>query len=97
MNRQAIMSCAWVIFRKAYGYPTIPFRSIGRPCFAWALSKAWHEAREAARLAAIPAPVKFARAEALQSEISMLTYRDDYSAVQARRAEINNELASLTA
>ena len=96
-NRQALMSRAWIIFRQTYSYPAIPFHSIGRPCFAWALRMAWHEAREAARVAAIPTPLKLARVEALHSEISLLTYRDDYRAAQERRSEINNELASLAA
>ena len=48
MGKSAIMSRAWAIFRERYNYPAIPFRSIGRPCFAWALCEAWREARDAA-------------------------------------------------
>lgn len=50
--RARIMSRAWAIFREKYNYPRVPFRSIGKACFAWALKMAWHEARETARLAA---------------------------------------------
>ncbi|CAL74423.1 hypothetical protein BRADO0480 [Bradyrhizobium sp. ORS 278] len=49
------MRRAWAIFREVYKYPQIKFSDIGRNCFAWALRKAWAEAREAARLSAIPA------------------------------------------
>lgn len=97
MNRQAIMLRAWAIFRETYRYPAIPFKSIGRQCFTWALKEAWRQAREAMRIAAIPADVKSARAGALRNEMSLLTYREDYRAAQARRSEIQNELAQLAA
>jgi hypothetical protein len=97
MNRQTIMTRAWAIFRKTYGFPAVPFRSLGRECFGWALRTAWHEAREAARIAAIPAAVKAARAAVLQDELSFLTYREDYRAAQVRRREIEHELTSLAA
>lgn len=29
-----VMRRAWAIFRKSYNYPNVPFRSIGRKCFA---------------------------------------------------------------
>lgn len=51
--RAKVMARAWELFRQTYRYPSIPFASIGRKCFAWALKTAWAEAREAARLAAL--------------------------------------------
>lgn len=97
LDQSEIMRQAWAIFRQTYNYPAIPFRSIGRQCYAWALRKAWAEAKEAARIAAIPAAVKAERAEALRSEMGLLTYREDYRAACARRHEIETELATLAA
>ena len=97
MNRQQIMQRAWAIFRQTYRYPAVPFRSLGRECFAWALREAWRLAKEAARLAAIPADVKTNRSETLRDEIAFLTYREDYGAAQARRREIEHELTRLAA
>jgi hypothetical protein len=90
-----VMARAWVIFRQTYRYPAIPFRSIGRKCFAWALRKAWSEAKEAARVATIPAPVKQARAAALTRELDLLPLADDYRFVVARGQEIRSALAEL--
>lgn len=50
--RSRIMSRAWEIFRETYNYPRVPFSGIGRACFAWALKRAWSEARDAVDLAA---------------------------------------------
>lgn len=97
MDRRSVMTRAWAIFRQTYNYPGIPFRSIGRRCFAWALRRAWAEAKDAARIAAIPAPVKATRADALKSELGLLTYREDYRAACARSREIETELAALAA
>lgn len=97
MNRRVIMSRAWAIFRQTYNYPAIPFRSIGRPCFAWALRRAWAEAKEAARIAAIPAEVKAQRTDALRSELVLIPYREDYRAACARQQQIETELAALAA
>jgi hypothetical protein len=91
------MSRAWAIFRQTYNYPAIPFRSIGRPCFAWALRRAWAEAKEAARIAAIPAEVKAQRTDALRSELVLIPYREDYRAACARQQQIETELAALAA
>ena len=84
-------------FPQTYNYPAVPFKSIGRKCFAWALRRAWAEAKEAARIAAMPTPVKAARADALRSELRLLTYRADYRAASARRREIETELSALAA
>lgn len=51
--RRKVMDRAWELFRRNYGYPRVPFRSIGKHCFAYCLRMAWAEARETVRLAAI--------------------------------------------
>lgn len=68
-DRRAIMARAWAIFRETYHYPRIRFASIGRPCFAWALRKAWAEYKKARAVAAIPAADKASRIEILQQQI----------------------------
>jgi hypothetical protein len=69
IDRAALMQRAWAIFRETYKYPQIKFKAIGRRCFAWALQKAWEEAREAARVAAIPAQERAERIETRQALI----------------------------
>lgn len=87
LDRAAIMSRAWVIFRETYKYPAIKFSSIGRHCFGWALKQAWFEAREearlAARLAAMPAVDKAARIAVLNRTIELAEYAESWP--QARR------------
>lgn len=97
MNRQDIMRRAWQIFRSTYHYPSTPFASIGRHCFAWALKEAWRQAREAARIAAIPPEVKAARSTELQRTLALLPYRADYRRAVSIRVEIETELAKLAA
>lgn len=96
-DRQQIMREAWAIFRRTYHYPSIPFSSIGQPCFAWALREAWRQARTAAAMKAILLPTRQARASALRDELAFLTYRNDYRAACARGAAIKSELARLAA
>lgn len=50
--RSRVMRRAWEIFRETYDFPRMPFRSIGRACFQWALKAAWAEAQRLAALAA---------------------------------------------
>jgi hypothetical protein len=94
--RTKIMSRAWAIFRATYHYPQIKFASIGRDCFAWALRQAWAEARTAARLAAIPAPVKVARIAALQVAIGREAFNDHYPSYSANVAAMRSEIAQLS-
>lgn len=97
VNRRAIMQRAWAIFRSTYHYPAIPFASIGAECFASSLRRAWHEAKEAARIAAIPVPVKAERVVALREMIEGLTYSDDYQRACVTRKCAEKEIASLAA
>jgi hypothetical protein len=92
IDRSALMTRAWAIFRQTYCYPRIKFSDIGRKCFAWALRQAWVEAREAARVAAMAPAVKAERIEMLQALISRAGYIDSGSQwkaiLRAHRAEI---------
>ena len=76
IDRGALMRRAWAIFRQTYNYPQIKFSDIGRKCFAWALRKAWVEAREAARVAALSSVVRAERIEALQTLIAHAGFID---------------------
>ncbi|MCJ2131270.1 hypothetical protein [Methylobacterium sp. E-045] len=51
--RAGVLPRAWELFRASYNYPRVPFLSIGRDCFTWALKRAWAEARETLRLAGL--------------------------------------------
>ncbi len=92
IDRRAVMARAWEIFRQTYCHPRIKFADIGRKCFGWALRQAWNEAREAARLAAIPAAAKAERIQTLQGLIDRASYIDSgpqwKAASAAYRAEI---------
>ena len=96
-DRAAIMTKAWAIFREAYHCPAVPFRSIGRPCFGWALREAWRRAREAARVAAIPAEVKAARIASLNASIDFEQFNDHWPSASANIAEMRAEIARLAA
>lgn len=96
-NRAQIMKRAWELFRATYHYPAVPFAAIGRGCFASALKAAWAEAREAARLAAIPADAKAARVVALRQSLEMLAYVDNYRVAFHEARQIETELAALAA
>jgi hypothetical protein len=76
IDRSAVMHRAWAIFRETYKYPLIKFADIGRKCFGWALRKAWAEAWEAARVAAMSPLVKAERIETLQTLIAHAGFID---------------------
>lgn len=88
---------AKAIFAKTYNYPAVPFRSIGRKCFAWALAQAKAEAARAAKIAATPVQAKAAKVAALNRELALLPYVDNYRQAEHRRAAITAELATLAA
>jgi len=73
--RSDVMSRAWAIFRETYGYPRLPFRSIGRKCFGWSLRKAWAEKRQAEKLAALPDETLAAFIANTSAKIDSLKYR----------------------
>ena len=96
--RKSVMARAWAIFRAQYHYGSgIPFKSIGRSCFAWALQTAWHEIRREAALAAIPADVKAARIASLHASLGELCWIDSTRAANAIASQIHHELRQLAA
>jgi hypothetical protein len=92
INRAALMTRAWAIFRQTYCYPQIKFSDIGRKCFAWALRQAWVEAKAAARVAALTQEAKTERLETLQGLIQHAGYIDSgprwKATIRAHRDEI---------
>ena len=94
INRAALMTRAWAIFRQTYCYPQIKFSDIGRKCFAWALRQAWVEAREAARVAAMAPAAKAERIETLQALIAHAGFIDSgpqwKATIRAHRDEIRH-------
>ena len=93
----AVMRRAWAILRDAYKFLQIKFKDIGRKCFAWALRKAWEEAREAARVAALPAQDRAERIQTLQSLIGRAAYIDHGPTWRATIAAYRNEIRQLQA
>jgi hypothetical protein len=92
IDRGALMSRAWAIFRQTYCYPQIKFSDIGRKCFAWALRQAWVEARETARVAAMTPTAKAERIDTLKSLIAYAGFIDSgpqwKATISAHRDEI---------
>jgi hypothetical protein len=95
IDRTALMTRAWVIFRQTYRYPQIKFSDIGRNCFAWAMRPAWVEAREAARVAAMTPTAKAERIEVLQSLIAYAGYIDSSPQWKATIREHRDEIRQL--
>ncbi len=93
-----VMRRAWALFSFNYNYPLVPFRSIGRRCFAWALRTAWAEARQKAALrAAMPADARAARVAAIREAIAAEDHCDDWQAITRGRARLSDEMRSLLA
>lgn len=95
IDRKALMVRAWAIFRQIYKYPQIKFSDIGRKCFGRALRQAWIEAKEAVRIAAIPAQVRAARIEALQASIERASFIDHGPTWRATIASYRSEIRQL--
>ena len=96
INRQAVMRRAWEILRETYHYPQIKFTSIGRPCFAWALRKAWHEAKSARAVALIPTDVRAKRIDELRWQIDRARFGSDWSRVQQTILACDQEMMALS-
>ena len=96
-NNGSVMRRAWAIFRETYRYPAVPFRSIGRRCFASALRMAWAEARRAAELAATPVEPLTARIAALNGEIDGLKYLGWSTDAVREERRLRDALAPLVA
>jgi hypothetical protein len=97
INRAALMTRAWAIFRQTYSYPAIKFSDIGRRCFAGCMRKAWVEAREAARVAALSPAEKADRIETLQDLIVRAGYIDSGPLWKATIRAHRNEIRQLQA
>src|SRR3981081_1634982 len=97
IDRGALMTRAWAIFRQTYRYPEIKFSDIGRRCFAWALKQAWVEAREAARVAGLSPVAKAERIETLQILIAHAAYIDSGPQWKATINAHRDELRQLRA
>lgn len=96
-DRGSIMRRAWAIFAEAYKFPQIAFNDIGRKCFGWGLRKAWAEAREAARVAAISPEVRAERIETLHGLIQRAAFIDSHPQWRATIAAHRQELRALQA
>jgi hypothetical protein len=96
INRAALMTRAWAIFRLTYRYPQIKFSDIGRKCFAWALKQAWIEAKATARLSALTPAAKADRIETLQSLIGYAAYIDSAPSRRSTLAAYRDEIAQLS-
>jgi hypothetical protein len=97
IDRCALKQRAWAIFRETYKYPLIKFKDIGRKCFAWALRRAWEEARESAQIAAIPMQVRAECIETLQGLIGRASYIEHGPTWRATIAAYCNEIRQLQA
>lgn len=91
------MARAWTIFREQYGYPQIPFRSIGRHCFVHSLKLAWAEYRQERQqvefFAALPDADLFAEIARMEREIASLTYAPWGIDIQKKRRGIEARLS----
>jgi hypothetical protein len=95
IDRAALMTRAWAIFRQTYNFPQIKFSDIGRKCFAWALRRAWVEAKEAARVAALSPAAKAERIATLQSLIAYAGFIDSGPQWNATVSAHRNEIRQL--
>lgn len=96
-NRGAIMARAWSIFRAVYKYPSIKFTSIGWKCFGSCVRQAWAEAKDAARIAAIPADDKAARIVALQDAITLAPLGESWAQARSEISTARAEISRLSA
>ena len=97
IDRKEVMTQAWAIFRRTYKYPQIKFSDIGRKCFAWALRRAWIEAREVARLAAMTSAAKSSRIETLQALIVSAGFIDSGPEWKGTVTRVRDEIRQLQA
>ena len=93
----AVMRRAWAIFKETYSYPAISMASIGRHCFAWALKKAWAEAKAAAKVCLIAVETRVARINDLKEEREGLVWIDNWSQAEVRRSQIYAQIRQLAA
>jgi hypothetical protein len=93
VNRTAIMTRAWAIFRQTYCYPRIKFSSIGRHCFNACLRQAWAEAKSCVRIAATSAEAKADRITTLTDAIAFERFNDHWASSRASIAAMRAEIS----
>jgi len=99
---RAVVLKAKGIFCALYNYPSVPFRSIGRPCWAYAVRRARvelaTEAAHVARVAAMSPEARTDRAAHIRGRLALVPMlSDDWAAVSAARHALETELARLSA
>jgi hypothetical protein len=97
INRAALMTRAWAIFRQTYRFPEIKFADIGRHCFACCLRRAWAECREANRVAALTAEQKADRIDCLNYMIVRAGYIFSGPQWKATLSRYSDEIRQLQA
>ena len=95
VNSGQVMRRAWEIFGRTYNFPTIPFRSIGRHCFASCLRMAWAEAKRARALAETPTDVLEHQAASYRSQIDDLRFAGWRTNVERERRTLSAALATV--
>ena len=97
INRRQVMQTAWNLFRKHYNFPRLPFKSIGRKCFAWCVGEAWRVEKIAAQKAAMSVAQIQARIAALSDELTLAQYRRWTPEASSTSRDIQIELNELAA
>ncbi len=97
-DKAKIMRRAWELMRTKYrmGNP-FTFQQIGRGCLAWCMGEAWRKAKEAARVAAIPADEKARRIERLRAEMDRVDYLPFGMSASKHRSIIQEQIDQLAA
>lgn len=92
---------AKAIFCLSYGYPAVPFRSLGRSCFASCMKAArlemQREAAKAARVAALAFEERAARIASLRSDLALADFIDSTTERIRVIATAKAELAEMAA
>src|SRR5688572_17892581 len=91
------MARARAVFRETYDFPRMPFRSIGRKCFASALRMAWGEHRAAAILAAKPTEKLLTVVQVADRDLAALplkSFRHNTEAEERRLSTIRRTTAA---
>ncbi len=97
-NKSQIMKRAWEIIRETYTIAGYFHRPASYPeALAYALKRAWQEAKAAARAAEITVTDRQAQIAALQGRIETLSYRPLGHNIQRERKVLQNELQALAA
>ena len=101
LNRAQIMRVAWAKFKAKHtgrvGGKMVFLFKVARWDWANCLRSAWAAAKEAARIAAIPAEVKAERIAYLRDQIERLDYLPFGMRVAPRRAAFEAEIQQLAA